>query len=310
MGCGRPRWRSSRRIRLSSRGLDRLGVAGRRNVCVARGLKTMVGFGTRRFAVIDVGTNSVKFHWASAVPTTRRLTLVDRAEITRLGEGQDAAGVLADAAIARTVEAIVTMVDEASRAGATALAAVGTAGLRRAPNRAVLVDAVHDRAGVAVEVISGDEEGDASPTSRRRRRCRWRGRLVVFDSGGGSTQFSFGQTSTSSNGSASTSVRCGSRSGSASRRRSRRPYSTQRWPNSRRSWIGRTADRSSTRRGDRRDGHQPRRGQARRSAPTTPTACTGRSSTRRARPADRAVSHVTASRTGASSSGSSRLAPK
>ena len=126
----------------------RLGVAGRRNVCVARGLKSMVGFGTRRFAVIDVGTNSVKFHLGERRADDSLVTLVDRAEITRLGEGLDVAGVLADDAIARTVEEIVTMVDEANRSGATALAAVGTAGLRRAPNRAVLVDAVYDRVGV------------------------------------------------------------------------------------------------------------------------------------------------------------------
>ena len=39
-----------------------LGLASRANVCMARGLKTLVGFGARRFAVIDVGTNSVKLH--------------------------------------------------------------------------------------------------------------------------------------------------------------------------------------------------------------------------------------------------------
>src|SRR5439155_1339905 len=32
------------------------------NVCFARGLKTLVGFDPVRFAVIDVGTNSVKLH--------------------------------------------------------------------------------------------------------------------------------------------------------------------------------------------------------------------------------------------------------
>ena len=36
-----------------------LGLAERTNTCVARGLKALVG---RRFAVLDIGTNSVKFH--------------------------------------------------------------------------------------------------------------------------------------------------------------------------------------------------------------------------------------------------------
>ena len=39
----------------------RLGLDGRRNICVARGLKTLLGWGPTRFAVLDVGTNSVKF---------------------------------------------------------------------------------------------------------------------------------------------------------------------------------------------------------------------------------------------------------
>ena len=39
-----------------------LQLADRPNVCLARGLKTMLGLDPVRFAVIDVGTNSVKLH--------------------------------------------------------------------------------------------------------------------------------------------------------------------------------------------------------------------------------------------------------
>src|SRR5205085_144157 len=42
--------------------VERIGLVDRPNVCVARGLKTLVGFETLRYAVIDTGTNSVKFH--------------------------------------------------------------------------------------------------------------------------------------------------------------------------------------------------------------------------------------------------------
>ena len=60
----RGRSRSSPRIR--ERGRSRrsreLGLDGRRNMSFPRGLKALVGFGARRYAVIDVGTNSVKFH--------------------------------------------------------------------------------------------------------------------------------------------------------------------------------------------------------------------------------------------------------
>jgi exopolyphosphatase/guanosine-5'-triphosphate,3'-diphosphate pyrophosphatase len=178
---------------LVSATVGRLGAADRRNVCVARGLKTMVGFGTRRMAVIDVGTNSVKFHVAERRADGSLHTIVDRAQITRLGEGQDTSGVLADAAVERTVESIVAMVEEARRAGAAVIVAVGTAGLRRAPNRAALVDAVNSRVGIEVEVISGDKEGELAYLAATSALPMARGRLVVFDSGGGSTQFSFGR---------------------------------------------------------------------------------------------------------------------
>ena len=48
----------------------RLGLDGRRNVSVARGIKALLGVGTHRYAVIDVGTNSVKLHVAERGPTT------------------------------------------------------------------------------------------------------------------------------------------------------------------------------------------------------------------------------------------------
>ena len=42
--------------------------------------------------------------------------------------------------------------------GVEEIAAVGTAGLRIAPNSAELIDAVRERCGVEIEVISGEEE--------------------------------------------------------------------------------------------------------------------------------------------------------
>jgi exopolyphosphatase/guanosine-5'-triphosphate,3'-diphosphate pyrophosphatase len=170
----------------------RLGVSERVNVCVARGLKALVGFDTSRYAVIDVGTNSVKFHVGERYADGSTHTVVDRAEITRLGEGQGDTGVLREEAIDRTVDVIAAMVDEARRHGPLDIVAVGTAGLRRAPNRAALVDAVRARATLAVEVVSGEEEARLAYLAATSALPSARGRLVVFDSGGGSTQFTFG----------------------------------------------------------------------------------------------------------------------
>jgi len=166
-----------------------LGLEGAHTMCVARGLKALVGWGERRAAVIDVGTNSVKFQLAQEGLDGWE-PLVDRADVTRLGEGLEASGELAGAPIERTVEAVAGMVAEAREQGAAEIIAVGTAGLRSAPNRARFIDAVRERCGIGVEVISGDEEarlaylGATSGLSLS-------GSLAVFDSGGGSSQFTF-----------------------------------------------------------------------------------------------------------------------
>ena len=170
-----------------------LGLEGRANVNVARGLKSLVDFGTRRFAVIDIGTNSVKYHLGERTPDGGFHAVSDRGEVTRLGEGLDASGRLSEAAIERTVAAVAGMVDDARRDGAVAIAAVGTAGLRIAENRDAFVAALRERRGITVEVISGDEEARLAYVAATTTLPVGTGRLAVFDSGGGSSQFTFGR---------------------------------------------------------------------------------------------------------------------
>ena len=107
-----------------------------------------------RYGVIDVGTNSVKF-----LLEEDGKSVVDRSEITRLGQGAGDDGRLVRESIERTVDAIDAMAEEA---GDAKIVAVGTAGLRRAPNRDELIDAVRDRTGIEVEVISGEDEARLS----------------------------------------------------------------------------------------------------------------------------------------------------
>jgi exopolyphosphatase/guanosine-5'-triphosphate,3'-diphosphate pyrophosphatase len=168
-----------------------LGFGSEPNVNMARGLKALLGFGARRFAVIDVGTNSVKFHVGERRADGTWRTVTDRAEVTRLGEGLDATGQLGEQPIARTVDAIAGMADEAHREGAEAIAAVGTAGMRIAPNSSELIGAVRERCGVEVEVIPGEEEARLAYRAATSALGDATGDLVVFDTGGGSSQFTF-----------------------------------------------------------------------------------------------------------------------
>jgi exopolyphosphatase / guanosine-5'-triphosphate,3'-diphosphate pyrophosphatase len=173
--------------------VDELGLALLPNVSFPRGLKALVGFDTHRYAVVDVGTNSVKFHVGERGAHGRWLTIVDRAEITRLGEGLGETGELDSAAAERTIDAIATMADEASRNEAEAIAAVGTAGLRAASNATAFVDEVRMRCGLEVEIVSGDEEARLSYLAATSGLGLGQGSLAVFETGGGSSQFTFGR---------------------------------------------------------------------------------------------------------------------
>lgn len=170
---------------------DRLGLLALPNRNYARGLADLVGYGVRRSAVIDVGTNSVKFHVGEQATTGDWRTVVDRAEVTRLGEGLSAGEPVRSEPMRRTVDAIAGMVEEAERLGAGEIMIVGTAGLRMASNADDVIAAVRERSGVTLEVISGETEGRLAfraatvglPQAES---------LVVFDTGGGSSQFTFG----------------------------------------------------------------------------------------------------------------------
>jgi exopolyphosphatase/guanosine-5'-triphosphate,3'-diphosphate pyrophosphatase len=92
----------------------------------------------------------------------------------------------------RTVDAIAAMAEEAWQHGVVAIAAVGTAGLRIAPNSEDFVDAVQARCGLTIEIISGEEEGRLAYLAATAGLGHASGSLVVFDTGGGSSQFTFG----------------------------------------------------------------------------------------------------------------------
>lgn len=169
-----------------------LGLDGHANISYPRGLRALIRGEPARYAVIDVGTNSVKFHLGERVGGGTWLMIVDRAEMTRLGEGLDEHGEILPSALARTAAAIAEMADEARGSDARAIVAVGTAGMRIARNRDDVIAAIRARAGVTVEVLSGEEEGRLAYLAVESGLGLAGGSLAVFDTGGGSTEFTFG----------------------------------------------------------------------------------------------------------------------
>jgi exopolyphosphatase/guanosine-5'-triphosphate,3'-diphosphate pyrophosphatase len=169
-----------------------VGLGGWTNTSYPTALQRILDGAPARFAAIDVGTNSVKFHVGERAAYGAWTTVVDRADITRLGEGLRETGAIATEAAERSIAAIVGMADEARGLGVSAIVAVGTAGLRIATNGADVAERVRDRAGFPIEVIPGDEESRLGYLAVRSGLNVGEGSLAIFDTGGGSTEFTFG----------------------------------------------------------------------------------------------------------------------
>lgn len=170
-----------------------LGLGGYVNINYPRALSALLDDEPEKYAVIDVGTNSVKLHIGARDSRGAWQTVSDHAEVTRLGEGLAETGMIGEAPLGRTVATISGMVDEARRNGVRAIAAVGTAGLRIARNGAEIVSVIRARTGLQVDVISGEDEARLAYLATVAALGSPAGSLVVFDTGGGSSQFTFGR---------------------------------------------------------------------------------------------------------------------
>lgn len=139
-------------------------------------------------AAIDVGTNTTLLLIARAAGETIEV-LADRAEITRLGRGIGSSGRLGEGGIQATLEALRQYAALARSHGAR-VAAIGTEGLRRAPNADEFLAPAAEILGVPVEVIDGQREAALTFNAvvRSFPQAARAGALVVVDIGGGSTE--------------------------------------------------------------------------------------------------------------------------
>jgi exopolyphosphatase/guanosine-5'-triphosphate,3'-diphosphate pyrophosphatase len=128
---------------------------------------------------VDIGTNSTRL----AVGGERRAT------ITRLGHGVDRTGRLDDAAVERTLEVLRDFATVLGAHGADRVRAVATSAARDAANRDAFFDAAEAILGTRPELLSGEEEGRLAYLGATAELDPGDGPFLVFDIGGGSTEF-------------------------------------------------------------------------------------------------------------------------
>ncbi|WP_434085069.1 exopolyphosphatase [Mycobacterium paraterrae] len=147
-------------------------------------------------AAIDCGTNSIRLLIADA--SEGRLTDVHREmRIVRLGQGVDATGQFAQAALQRTRSALVDYANLCIAHDVDRIRMVATSATRDASNRDVffamtaeVLGAVVD--GAVAEVITGIEEAELSFRGAVNELDPATGPFVIVDLGGGSTEVVLG----------------------------------------------------------------------------------------------------------------------
>lgn len=151
------------------------------------------------FAAIDLGTNNCRLLIARRAGNG--FAVLDAfSRVVRLGEGLGRHGVLSEAAIERTVEALAVCAAKIARWGVGGQRHIATEACRRAANCDAFVAAVARRTGLALEIIPPAEEVRLSlagclPLIDRRRQL-----ALLVDIGGGSTEISLSRIEPLPNG--------------------------------------------------------------------------------------------------------------
>lgn len=109
----------------------------------------------KKFAVIDVGSNSVRLMFVADGKV-----LYKALNTTRLGEGLAEKPLLKPEAIERSAVAVCDFYNKAVQEGAEKVLCFATAAVRSAENRQVFLDKVYALCGLKIEVISGEEEAE------------------------------------------------------------------------------------------------------------------------------------------------------
>jgi len=143
-------------------------------------------------AVVDIGTNTTRLLVAGRDEGGDLVELERRTIITRLGQGVDASGRLADEAMDRVAEAIASYREIIDRVGAERVVAVATSAMRDAENGPEFRDYLKSKFGVDARTISGDEEARLTFLGATAGRNDDRN-TVVIDIGGGSTEYVVGR---------------------------------------------------------------------------------------------------------------------
>ncbi|MBV7256853.1 Ppx/GppA family phosphatase [Pacificimonas sp. WHA3] len=147
----------------------------------------------RAYGALDLGTNNCRL--LIARPSADGFYVIDAfSRIVRLGEGLLETGRISDAAIDKALDALSVCADKLERRDVWITRNVATEACRRAANGPEFIERVHERTGIALDVITPAEEAHLAVIGCQALFRPEFTHALVFDIGGGSTEISLVET--------------------------------------------------------------------------------------------------------------------
>lgn len=139
------------------------------------------------YAAIDLGTNNCRL--LIARPSGENFVVIDAfSRVVRLGEGLAQTGRLSDGAMERALAALHVCADKLRRRNVHLARSVATEACRRAANGEDFIERVRSETGIALDVISAQEEARLAVLGCHVLLEQGDGPAMIFDIGGGSTE--------------------------------------------------------------------------------------------------------------------------
>ena len=165
---------------------DKLSIS-RDDYVVVNNVRTRPVF-TSPVAAIDIGTNSTNL----LIVDPQGNEIVREVNVTRLGKGVAASGLLDDSAIAATVQQLAVYASLLKQHNVETFRVTATEACRRASNANTFLDQAQTVLGKRPEIISGVLEGQLAYRGALSKLEPHNGTTIVVDIGGGSTEVMIG----------------------------------------------------------------------------------------------------------------------
>ncbi len=139
------------------------------------------------YGALDLGTNNCRLLLAR--PSRRGFRVIDAfSRIIRLGEGVSQSGMLSDAAMSRTMDALKVCAGKLQRHGVERARMVATQACRIADNGSHFIDNVNSRFGLNIEILTPETEARLAVAGCASLIDPAVDYVLVFDIGGGSSE--------------------------------------------------------------------------------------------------------------------------